>query len=335
MSPFAQSLKFLFPAWFSIVMGLTGLSLAWHRAVPFMGEPAYGVAAGLGVLAGVTLAVLVLGMLWRHRAHPKAWGEDAAHPVRHAFMAAAPIGFMLVATVAVALWGPSDAARGLWWLGSLGQFGVTWWVVSRWWAGPQPGGFQWPSFTPAILIPIVGNVLSPLGGVTLGHPFWAAAQFGVGLMFWPVVLVLIWVRVGLHGMYPARLMPANFIFVAPPALLGLGVMQFNGPMPLVHLCWGMALFTLFWVGGLVRRIAALPFGLPHWGMSFPLAAFTALTLRLAEAGVLPVALGVALLALTTAVVAWLLLGTWRGLRDGSLLAPEPVAAVVVADGKGP
>ena len=90
----------------------------------------------------------------------------------------------------------------------------------------------------------------------------------------------------------------------------------------------MALFSLLWVGTLVQRIAALPFGLPHWGMSFPLAALAALTLRLATPGTPMALLGVALLALATLGIAALLLGTWRGLRDGSLLAPEPVAAIV-------
>ena len=32
------ALKFLQPGWYAIVMGLGGLSLAWHRAVPLMGE---------------------------------------------------------------------------------------------------------------------------------------------------------------------------------------------------------------------------------------------------------------------------------------------------------
>ena len=60
----------------------------------------------------------------------------------------------------------------------------------------------------------------------------------------------------------------------------------------------------------------------------PLAALATLTLRLASPhGVLAV-LGPALLALTSIIMLGLLMGTWRGLRDGSLLAPEPVAPLI-------
>jgi tellurite resistance protein len=65
-------------------------------------------------------------------------------------------------------------------------------------------------------------------------------------------------------------------------------------------------------------------------MSFPLAALTALTLRLAAPGHPLAMLGITLLALTSLLVVALLLGTLRGLRDGSLLAPEPVATITPA-----
>ena len=58
-------------------------------------------------------------------------------------------------------------------------------------------------------------------------------------------------------------------------------------------------------------------------MSFPLAAFTALTLRLMPEGPLAMA-GVALLAATSLLIAALALATVRGLRQGSLLVPEAV-----------
>ena len=91
--------------------------------------------------------------------------------------------------------------------------------------------------------------------------------------------------------------------------------------------WGMAAFTLLWVGGLASRIAKLPFALTHWGMSFPLTAVTALTLRLATPGSAMAVLGPVLLALSTLLIGALALATVRGLRDGSLLAPEPLAVI--------
>jgi tellurite resistance protein len=66
-------------------------------------------------------------------------------------------------------------------------------------------------------------------------------------------------------------------------------------------------------------------------MSFPLAAFSALTLRLAPgtSGAFQ-ALAMLLLALSSLVIAALALATVKGLRDGSLLAPEPMAMMNVA-----
>lgn len=324
------ALKHLAPGWYAIVMGLCGLALAWHRAQPVMGTGAHGAALVLGAIAALVFAALAVATLLRGARHPEAWAEDRRHPVRHTFIAALPVAMILLATVGTALAGPLPVVRALWWVGALAQLGVTLWVLARWWRGNQAGGLQWASATPALFIPIVGNVLVPLAGVPLGHELWAAAQFGVGLMFWPVVLVLILTRVALQGLWPERLAPTTFIFIAPPAVVGLSALQLGAPTPLGWLFWGMAMFTLAWCATLAKRIAALPFGLPHWGLSFPLAAAAALTLRLAEGQPAMQALGVALLALASLVIAALALATLRGLRQGTLLVPEPVAAVASA-----
>lgn len=330
MNPPAAPLKFLFPGWFALPMGLSGLALAWHRAEPLMGEMATGVALVIGALAALVFALLVLATLLRWQRHPDAWAEDRKHPVRHTFVAALPIAMMLLATVAVALLGPSPAADALWWLGSLSQLMVTWWVLTRWWNGNQAGGLQWQVVTPALFIPVVGNVLAPLAGVPLGHADWAAAQFGVGLLFWPVVLVLLLVRVASQGLFPERLRPTVFIFIAPPAVVGLSSLQLGAPPVLAWMCWGMALFSCFWVGSQAGRLVKLPFSLPHWAVSFPLAALSALTLRLATPGSAMAVAGPVLLALASIVILGLCMATLRGLRDGTLLAPEPVAAIVPA-----
>ena len=153
---------------------------------------------------------------------------------------------------------------------------------------------------------------------------WAAAQFGIGLLFWPVVLVLIAVRIGLQGLWPERLLPVSFILIAPPAVVGLSALQLSAPPLVAWLCWGMALFTLGWVAQLLPRIRNLPFGVPHWGMSFPLAALAALSLRLAEMpdGRWLQVPALALLALATLIILGLSFATVRGLRAGTLLVSE-------------
>jgi tellurite resistance protein len=327
MTERAPLLKFLYPGWYAVVMGLAGLSLAWHRAVPLMGEAAGAASAVIGALATLVFALLLVLTALRGLRHAEAWAEDRRHPVRHTFIAALPIAAMLVATVAVATLGVSTPARLLWWAACLGQLYVIVWVMARWWRGNQAGGLQWAGITPALFIPVVGNVIAPLAGVPLGHAEWAAAQFGIGLVFWPVALVLLLVRIGVAGLWPERLRPTVFILVAPPAVVGLSALQLGAPALVGWTMWGVALFCLLWAGTQARLVAALPFGLPHWGMSFPLAAFAALTLRLAEPGGPMAVLGPLTLALASLVIAGLVAGTLRGLRKGTLLVPEPAPPV--------
>lgn len=328
MSRQPQALKFLLPSWYAVVMGLGGLALAWHRATPLMGDGATGAALVLGALAALVFVALAAATVLRGLRHPEAWAEDRRHPVRHAFIATLPISIILLATVAVALFGPGTPALALWAVGCAAQLFVTVWVLARWWRPGTQGGPKWAGVTPALFIPIVGNVLVPLAGVPLGQAEWSAAQFAVGLLFWPVVLTLLLARIAVQGLWPERLLPTGFIFVAPPAVVGLSALQLGAPTPVGWGLWGVAVFTLLWVGATARRIADLPFGLPHWGMSFPLTAITALTLRLAGTGGGPLSvLGLALLALSSLLIAALALATVRGLRDGTLLVPEPVATI--------
>lgn len=336
-------LKFLMPGYFAMVMGLSGLTLAWHRAQGLLGDMATGIALVLGLLSALVFLVLLVASWLRWQRYPAALAEDLRHPVRHAFVAALPVSVLLLATVGVALGGSGGPLgpvwNGLWWLGSLGQLWATLWVLGRWLApaaAAQPGaagGPQlWPSVTPVLLIPVVGNVVVPLAGLPLGHSTWSALQFGIGAFLWPVVLALILARRLAHSPLPERVLPAWFITIAPPAVIGVVALQMGAPLAVAQALWGVSLFFLLWVLPLVRRIATQAFAVPFWAFSFPLAAFTVLTLRLAEtgAGAAFQTAGVLMLAISSIVILWLSFATVRGLRDGSLLAPEPVANIIPA-----
>jgi tellurite resistance protein len=335
MSPQTSPLKYLGTGWFSAIMGWAGLALAWLRAAPLMGEMASALALVAGAVATLGFIMLAGASAVRLQRYPQAARDDLAHPVRYGLIAPFPAALILLATLAVTVGGAQPWAEALWWAGCAMQVVVTLWVMSRVWAGNQAGGLQWPGVTPLLIVPAVGNVLAPLAGTALGHVDWAAAQFGIGLLLWPIVTVLLLVRVAHAGLWPERLMATSFVLVAPPAVIGLSLLQLGAPPLLSWVCWGIAMFTLLWVGRLMRRIASSPFGLAHWNMSFPLAALTGLTLALARPGSLLQVLGPALLAVTSLVILALSLATWRGLRDGTLLAPETVAVITPQTAPGP
>ena len=331
MSPHHPTpLKFLMPGWFAIVMGLSGLSLAWKRAEPLMGEAALAASLAIGILAALAFATLAVLSILRMQRYAQALAEDMKHPVRHAFIAAIPISLILLATVLHALEGPHGLTVGLWMLGSVVQFGVTVWVLSRWLNGNKEGGMVWAGVTPVLFIPVVGNVLVPLAGVGLGYPQWSAAQFGVGIFFWPVVMTLLVVRMGTMGMWPDRLLPTTFIAVAPPAVGGLAAMQLGAPETIGWLCWGIGLFFLMWAGSVTKRILTQPFAITFWAISFPLASFAALTLRLSPPAGFFTVIAMMTLALSSVVIAGLALATYKGLRQGHMLMPEPVANIIPA-----
>ncbi len=325
MSLSPTPLKFLGAGWFGSVMGLCGLALAWHRATPLMGEMADSAALILGLLAGGLFVLLAGFYLLRRQRYPQAALEDFRHPVRHPMVAALPISLLLLAAVAVTLTGPGLLARGVWMLGAAWQFAVTLWVLKRWLNGNGQGGLTWAGVTPALILSVVGNVLVPLAGLPLGYGAWSAAQFGVGLFFWPVVVLLLFVRIAINGMWSERLLPSTFITIAPPAAAGLVALQWGAPALLGWTAWGVALFFLLWSAAVFRRALAQPFSIAFWALSFPLTAFCALTLRLGQEG--PAwfqALSMMLLALSSLVVAALALATVKGLRSGSLLVAETV-----------
>mgnify|MGYP000916680308 FL=1 len=85
-------LKFLMPGYFSVVMGLSGLTLAWHNAAGVLGEMADGIALVLGLLSMLVFVVLLIASWLRWQRYPAALADDLKHPVRHAFIAALPQG---------------------------------------------------------------------------------------------------------------------------------------------------------------------------------------------------------------------------------------------------
>ena len=312
--------------WFSAVMGLSGLALAWTRAVPLMGPLANQVAIAVALLATATWLGLAMATLARLRRYPGVVARDVQHPVRHVFVASVPVGLLLLSALGVHFFGALAALHGLWVLAASAQLLVTLWVLGRWLHEHREGEPpMWAGITPALFIPVVGNVVAPLAGLALGHTTWSLAQLAVGVFFWPLVLVLVLVRRAAHSALPPRMLMAWFITAAPPSVVGVVSVQLAVPLGWSIALWGVALFCLLWAAQVVQRALSVAFRMGYWGVSFPMAAFTSLTLLLAERGAATWMSAVAMLslALSSLVIGWLAVSTLKGLRRGTLLVPEP------------
>jgi len=242
-------LEYLAPTWFAMVMGWCGLSQAWLRATDIFGDSALGLGLVAAIFAQVIFTLLCLACIVRLQAHPNAVAADMRHPVRHAFMATLPISILLLASLGINLfWGTNrsldTALTFLWCVGSILEIAATVWVIERWLNNAENGGLQWATFTPVFFIPVVGNVLAPLGGVSIGLEAWATAQFGIGVFLWIVLQTLMFVRLAQAGPLPARLAPSWFITLVPPSIGGLSLLQLDAPLTLVWMTWGLGAFFL-------------------------------------------------------------------------------------------
>ncbi len=306
-----------------MVMGWCGLSLAWLRAEFLWGEVAVQVSAILGVVAACILIALMLATVARLWWFPEAVRADFKHPVRHVFVAAMPASWVLVASVGAAHGVGSWWADALWMLGSAGLMLVSGVVVLSWFRSDRRQDRFWLGMTPALFIPVVGNVLPALAGVGLGHPVWAAVQFGLAALLWPVAWGLMGWRIRRLGMWPQRLLPLTFITVAPPSVLALSGLNLDLPHWMVGGLWCVALLFLCGSAFVARGVFKQTFGMPFWGMSFPLAAFSALSLALSLDRVGAQAWALAGLLLVSALFLWLGMSTAVGIWQGRLLVPEP------------
>ena len=266
-------------AFFAVVMGLSGLAIAWEKA-----QHAYGVDLGINpwtVGAAASIFAILLGLYAAKLvAYPKMVHEELRHPVKINFFAAISISLLLLSIAFLPI--NECVSRPLWIAGAASHLMFTLYVVSVW---IHHEHFEVHHMNPAWFIPAVGNVLVPVAGVTLGFEDISWFFFSVGMLFWVVLMVIIFYRVMFHTPIPERFMPTLFILIAPPAVGFIAYIKLVGELdPAAMFLYFSALFLTLLLFSQARYFLRLKFYLSWWAYTFPLAAISIASLLMFELG---------------------------------------------------
>lgn len=307
-------------AFFAMVMGTLGLTLAWQKAAYVLALPAI-ISHVLLIVSATIFAIIVATYLLKTIRHSSAVIAEFNHPIKMSFFPAFSIGIILmsIATLEVS----TELSRFLWVLGSTLQLVFTLNVLTRW---IHHKHFQIAHSTPAWFIPVVGNILIPISGVE--HGFYEVSWFffSIGIIYWIILKTLIFNRIIFHEPLPEKLLPTLFILIAPPAVGFLSYMKLNHDVldGFGRILYYTAAFLVLLLMTQFTRFFRIRFFMSWWAYSFPLAAFTIATqVMLTRTGAPGFAtLSYLMLGIVSLVVTLLLYQTAKGIIRGSLFTPD-------------
>lgn len=314
----AGALEYLPIGLYGSVMGLTGLSVAWHLAHVRFGVPEL-VSDVMGAVAVVAFVLMTLGYAIKMVTASQAVKTEFAHPIAGNLFGTFLISLLLRPIVLAPL--SLVVARAMWTAGAIGMTAFAWFIVDRWMGQRQKAAHA----TPAWIIPVVGMLDVPLAMPAVGlESMHQVMVFGlaVGLFFTAPLFALIFSRLLFDEPLPDALQPSLMILLAPFAVGTSTYITTTGQVDVfARSLFALTLFMLAVLLGRLRYMAACcPFRVSWWAVSFPLAAAAIASLRIEAAmpGQFTTTISIALLALATIVIAGLSLRTLVGLGRGEL-----------------
>jgi tellurite resistance protein len=164
--------------------------------------------------------------------------------------------------------------------------------------------------TPAWFIPVVGNILVPVGGVPLGYVEASWFFFSIGLVLWIIFFTLAFHRVLFFASMSERSIPTLFILLAPPSVGLSAYFAFNDGHvgPLADIFYSVALFLALLLASMVRELTHGAFFMSWWAMTFPLDGWAGACLNYyrARPGVFTASVAVVALVAASTMLLWVL-----------------------------
>lgn len=306
---------------FGAIMGFSGLALSllkasqlgWLPSIFFMGLTLITIAL-FGIISTFYLAKIIK--------HPSEVKHDIQHPVAVHFFPAFSISLLLLSLMVKEL--APAIASAMWYLGAILHFGLTIMLLSSWMHHEK---WQITHMNPAWFIPVVGNIVVPLGAVHFASTELGWFFFSIGFVFWIVLFAIVMYRMFFHPPMLKVLEPTLFILIAPPAVGFLSYLALSGGAldAFGRILFYAALFMTLLLVAQLPRFAKVPYALSWWAYSFPIAAITLASMAMFELLALQIfaIIAVALLITLTVLITFLTVKTLYAVKQGQLCKPHP------------
>ncbi|MDD5156848.1 SLAC1 anion channel family protein [Sulfurimonas sp.] len=265
-------LKFFPVMMFAIIMGLSGLTITYQKAALWLGFPSL---IGEILIYFTTAIFLVVLSIYLKKAlkYKMAVINEFSHPVRINFFAAISISMLMLAIIYKEEF--SFVSAIFWYPGMLLHFYLTMYTISFWINKNQ----QLDHSNPAWFIPIVGNLLIPVGGIGFVDIDVLVYFFSVGIFFWVILFSVILNRIIFHNQLAVKFMPTLFILIAPPAVGFISYFKIFGIVDTFALVlFNLALFFTLLVLFMYKNFIKIKFFISWWAFVFPVAAMTISTM---------------------------------------------------------
>lgn len=252
---------------FAMIMGMTGLTLAWEKATSVFSAPPI-ISHILLTLTACLFLIIVLIYLLKIILKTHAVSGEFNHPIKLSFFPAFSISLLLLSVATLEI--SKSLSLFVWASGSALHLLFTVYVLNQWIHHPK---FQIAHITPAWFIPVVGNILVPIAGVEHGYSEVSWFFFSIGLVYWIILKTLVLNRMIFHDPLPGKMLPTLFILIAPPAVGFLSYLKLNGELDnFARILFYAAMFLILLLLSQLPRFARIKFFMSWWAYSFPLAA---------------------------------------------------------------
>ncbi|MBK7104484.1 MAG: SLAC1 anion channel family protein [Ignavibacteriae bacterium] len=258
---------------FSIILGLTGFTLALQRSETFLHNPIKVSSIILALTILIFLVILIIYFLKTVKFRSEVL-KEFNHPIKLSFFPTISISFIMLSVALVKI--DFTISKILWIVGTIGQLLLTLKIISIW---IQHTHFEILHMNPAWFIPAVGNILVPISGVDFFSSEISWFFFSIGFFFWIILMVIFFNRIIFHHPLPERLLPTLFILIAPPAVGFISYFKISGEInDFSKILYYYALFLTLLLFFQIKMFGKIKFYFSWWAYSFPLSAITIATI---------------------------------------------------------